>query len=71
LSNRTGRGRICLTIVRQAVAPHDPTERGGDRWTDPEVRLSPSQAVSMSLIIHELGANAVKYGAHVHAGGDG
>ena len=55
-------GADLLTIVRQAVAPHDPT-RTAVTIDGPEIRLSPSQAVSMSLIIHELGTNAVKYGA--------
>ncbi|WP_454762211.1 sensor histidine kinase [Caulobacter segnis] len=55
-------GADLLTLARQAVAPHDRT--GVAVIMDgPEVRLSPSQAVSMSLIIHELGTNAVKYGA--------
>jgi PAS domain S-box-containing protein len=55
-------GADLLTIVRQAVAPHDQTSTAVT-VDGPEVRLSPSQAVSMSLIIHELGTNAVKYGA--------
>jgi PAS domain S-box-containing protein len=55
-------GADLLAIVRQAVAPHDPTS-AAVTMDGPEVRLSPSQAVSMSLVIHELGTNAVKYGA--------
>jgi PAS domain S-box-containing protein len=55
-------GADLLTVARQAVAPHDPTA-AAVTIDGPEVRLSPPQAVSMSLIIHELGTNAVKYGA--------
>ena len=40
-----------------------------DRWSDrivldgPEVLLSPPVAVSLALVLHELGTNATKYGA--------
>jgi PAS domain S-box-containing protein len=49
-------------IVAQALAPY----RSADRRLDidgPDVRLSPPQAVTMALALHELATNAVKYGA--------
>lgn len=50
-------------IVASAVAPHE--QPGGGRFIidGPSVRLSPQQAVSTSLALHELATNALKYGA--------
>jgi PAS domain S-box-containing protein len=50
-------------IVERALAPFG--RESGLRFesTNPPVRLSPAQAVSVSLILHELATNAVKYGA--------
>lgn len=54
-------GADLSTIVRKAAAPHaDPDRLALD---GPEVRLSPHQAVAMSLVVHELGSNAVQHGA--------
>jgi PAS domain S-box-containing protein len=50
------------SIVNQAIAPH----RHGPKQfcvDGPEVRLSPPQAVSMALALHELATNALKYGS--------
>ena len=50
------------TIVEQAIAPH----RGECRRCEvdgPPVRVDPQQAVALSLALHELCTNAVKYGA--------
>lgn len=55
-------GADLLAIAKQAIAPHAPSD-GSVTMDGPEVRLSPHQAVSLSLIVHELAANAVKYGA--------
>ncbi len=56
-------GADLRTIVHQALAPHD--HPGGARFTvdGPAVRLSPQQAVSVALTLHELATNALKYGA--------
>ena len=49
-------------IVRRTLAPHQ--QDGRDiRIGGPTVRVSPQQAVSLSLALHELATNAVKYGA--------
>jgi PAS domain S-box-containing protein len=55
-------GADLLAIVKRALAPYD---QGGDRMRldGPALRLSPQQAVQMSLVLHELATNAVKYGA--------
>ncbi|MDP1641024.1 MAG: HWE histidine kinase domain-containing protein [Phenylobacterium sp.] len=50
-------------IVERALAPHDGSGRGRFRIEGPRVFLSPQQAVSLSLVLHELTTNAIKYGA--------
>jgi PAS domain S-box-containing protein len=47
-------------IVEKTFAPHDQSAHQID---GPDVRLSPQQAVAMSLALHELVTNALKYGA--------
>ncbi|KQQ84513.1 HWE histidine kinase domain-containing protein [Aureimonas sp. Leaf324] len=49
-------------VVRAAIEPH---RVGGDRITidGPSYRLTSQQALGLSLAIHELATNAVKYGA--------
>ncbi len=49
-------------IVDQVLAPHRGTSR--NYVVDgPQVRVNPQQAVSLSLVLHELCTNAVKYGS--------
>ncbi|HQR88961.1 MAG TPA: sensor histidine kinase, partial [Caulobacter sp.] len=50
-------------IVRQALAPHDHEGVSRFQIDGPLVWLSPHQAVSMALALHELATNALKYGA--------
>jgi len=50
-------------IVDKALAPHGHPDRDNLRVDGPPVRLSPRQAVTLSLVLHELVTNAVKYGA--------
>jgi PAS domain S-box-containing protein len=50
------------SVVEGALAPH----RSGERRIHvrgPEVQLTPKQALSLALSIHELATNATKYGA--------
>jgi PAS domain S-box-containing protein len=53
-------------IVATVITPHDPRRFTVD---GPVVQLSPGQAVSMSLVLHELTTNAIKYGALSATGG--
>jgi PAS domain S-box-containing protein len=56
-------GADLQTIVENAVSPYDVSEHRRLRTDGPGIRLSPQQAVSMALVLHELTTNAVKYGA--------
>ncbi len=60
-------GADLRTILQDAVSPYD----DGDRVSvdGPDVRLHPSQAVTVALILHELVTNALKHGSlSTHAG---
>ena len=51
-------------VAREALAPHDPADGSGHiRIAGPASALSPRTAQAFSLLFHELGTNAVKYGA--------
>ena len=56
-------------LVRMGVAPFD--EPPGTRFTvqGPGLRLKASQALGLAMALHELGANASKYGALSGEGG--
>jgi len=56
-------GADLQTILEKAVSPYQAGNHQRLRADGPGVRLSPQQAVSMTLVIHELTTNAVKYGA--------
>jgi PAS domain S-box-containing protein len=51
------------SVVAQAVAPYEVPATPRFAVDGPPVRLSPQQAVSLSLTLHELATNAAKYGA--------
>ncbi|MGF0540571.1 sensor histidine kinase [Agrobacterium sp. ES01] len=50
------------TVVRAAIAPHCSTDQQFS-IEGPAVAVEPSQTVALSLALHELATNAVKYGA--------
>jgi PAS domain S-box-containing protein len=56
-------GADLRTIIEQALAPHVHPGYRAFEIDGPPTRLSPQQAVAMSLALHELATNAVKYGA--------
>ena len=56
-------GADLQTIVTQALAPYEQGNAPRLRTEGPAIRLSPRQAVSAALVLHELVTNAVKYGA--------
>lgn len=68
----TGRNWNSLTLgslVASHLAPFDNSH--GDRITvnGPDLEVSPDDAQAISMALHELTTNAVKYGAFAHDGG--
>jgi PAS domain S-box-containing protein len=56
-------GADLASVVAQAIDPHELQDGSRFEIEGPRVRLSPQQAVSLSLALHELATNAAKYGA--------
>ncbi len=58
-------GATLIDVVRFAFAPYETTETAGLRWTidGPGIWLASNEAVTLSLVFHELATNAAKYGA--------
>jgi PAS domain S-box-containing protein len=50
-------------IIMSAIGPHNSTERPRFEVDGPILRLAPQAAVTLSMAVHELCTNAVKYGA--------
>ncbi|HJS79712.1 MAG TPA: HWE histidine kinase domain-containing protein [Vitreimonas sp.] len=67
LTHENWKGAQLRQIVDQSVAPFRTTDRidvGG-----PDARVTPKQALALSIALHELGTNAMKYGALSDQGG--
>lgn len=58
---RDGSGATLTAVARAALEPWE--KSGQIALTGTEHRVSPRQAVALSLALHELATNAVKYGA--------
>jgi PAS domain S-box-containing protein len=50
-------------VLASALEPHDDPQADRFRLRGPKVRLNPSAALSLALLVHELATNAHKYGA--------
>ncbi len=50
-------------VIERAVSPFQHRDRPRFLLAGPPVQLNPSNALLLSMVIHELGTNAVKYGA--------
>ena len=81
LLQRTWSAARIMEVVESVLTLHG--DRGRFDVEGPDVALGPRSTLSLSLLLHELSTNAVKYGAlsnghgrvdlawHVEAGGDG
>jgi PAS domain S-box-containing protein len=56
-------GADMRAIVEKALLPYETSDKRRLRTDGPDIRLSPQQAVTMALVLHEMTTNAVKYGA--------
>ena len=56
-------------IVVSVLEPHEPKDGNRLRVSGPLTRLAPGAAVMLSMVLHELATNAVKYGALSNDGG--
>jgi two-component sensor histidine kinase len=64
---RNGAGATLAAVARAALEPWQ--ETGQIRLPATERRVTPRQAVALSLALHELATNAVKHGALSHPAG--
>jgi two-component system CheB/CheR fusion protein len=67
LTESSWRGASLAAVVRSALRPFQATNR--IEITGEDLPLTPKAALALSLIIHELATNAVKYGALSTANG--
>jgi len=63
LTRESWHGADLNDIIAGAVAPHESRPGLRVRARGGPVRLEPKAAVTLALVLHELGTNAVKYGA--------
>jgi two-component sensor histidine kinase len=56
-------------IVREAIAPYRDQHHDRLHADGPQVWLPPRHALAFAMVLHELGTNAVKYGALSNADG--
>ena len=68
LAAERGARAAIVDVVEGALAPHRMGE-GRFSISGPPVVLGPKQAVALAMAVHELGTNAIKYGALSNAKG--
>ena len=69
LTRRNWESGGIVEIAGEAVRPYDGQDRSRFTLSGPEVSLPPSVALAVSMALHELATNAVKYGALSGPGG--
>ena len=68
LTGSNWRSARIQTVLTEALAAHE-DRAGRIRHSGPDLNLTPKQALSLTLAVHELATNAVKYGALSGEGG--
>jgi two-component sensor histidine kinase len=63
LTRESWGGAPMAGIVQQAIAPYRGRRNDRLRADGPPVWLPPRHALAFAMVLHELGTNAVKYGA--------
>jgi PAS domain S-box-containing protein len=63
LTRHNWEGANLLDVAQRALAPFTPSAEARVSVGGPSVMLSPQQALAISMALHELATNAVKYGA--------
>lgn len=63
LTRENWEGASLREIVLQALEPYRNQGRTRFQLTGPDIRLMPRMALALSMALHELATNAVKYGA--------
>ncbi len=69
LTRENWEGAEIGTVVADAIRPLDAREASRFSVSGPPLRLPPRLALSIAMALHELGTNAVKYGALSREGG--
>lgn len=62
-SNDEYQSAVLGVLVAEALAPFGTADSGRLALDGPEVTIDPGTVLTLSLILHELGTNAAKYGA--------
>jgi PAS domain S-box-containing protein len=63
LTQQNWEGAYLRDIIAEAIEPYRNQGQSSIHWSGPEIQLSPRMALALSMAIHELATNAVKYGA--------
>jgi two-component sensor histidine kinase len=70
LTHESWGGAPLASIVREAIAPYCDQHHDRLHVDGPPVWLPPRHALAFAMVLHELGTNAVKYGALSNANGE-
>jgi len=69
LTEESWDGAELHAVIRSSLRPHLGDGRSCIAFEGPDFRLRPKSAVALSMALHELGTNALKYGALSAEGG--
>lgn len=70
LTRENWEGAYLRDIISEAIEPYRNQEQCRVQWHGPEIQVLPRMALALSMAIHELATNAVKYGSLSNEGGE-